>query len=158
MNTVNVILILNGVVLTCHSYGSSGNDMLEAEEQFRKLAKGMGCHDKTISEAIAGGYYIQVGAYSINLVSNCNKEEKDKGWQEDDECPNCHCGTLGLENGHLVCRGECGQFIEKDFQETMNGLLKQCKKCGSKLLDNGLCPDVTCPYSDRQQNETYTEG
>ena|ERR1035437_9316861 len=26
----------------------------------------------------------------------------------EDECPNCHNGTIGLENGRLVCRGECG--------------------------------------------------
>ena len=30
------------------------------------------------------------------------------GLQEYDECPNCKFGTLGRENGRLVCRGECG--------------------------------------------------
>ena len=25
-----------------------------------------------------------------------------------DECPNCKCGTLGMELFRLVCRGECG--------------------------------------------------
>lgn len=33
-----------------------------------------------------------------------------------------------------------------------------CKKCGSDLRKNGKCTDETCPYSDRQQHETYTEG
>jgi len=28
--------------------------------------------------------------------------------EEEGECPNCHNGTLGLEEGRLVCRGECG--------------------------------------------------
>lgn len=28
--------------------------------------------------------------------------------EPEDECPNCHNGTIGLENGRLVCRGECG--------------------------------------------------
>ena len=32
-----------------------------------------------------------------------------------------------------------------------------CKKCGTNLNKKGLCKDVTCPYSDRQQSETYTE-
>ena len=26
----------------------------------------------------------------------------------EDECPNCKNGTIGLEQGRLVCRGECG--------------------------------------------------
>ena len=28
---------------------------------------------------------------------------------EEEECPNCSNGTIGLENGRLVCRGECGR-------------------------------------------------
>ena len=28
----------------------------------------------------------------------------------EDECPICHNGTLGLEEGQLVCRGECGNI------------------------------------------------
>lgn len=32
-----------------------------------------------------------------------------------------------------------------------------CKKCGSRLKE-GLCCDATCPYSDRKQDEGYTEG
>jgi len=33
-----------------------------------------------------------------------------------------------------------------------------CKKCGSDLTKRGYCQDETCPYSDRLQHETYTEG
>lgn len=33
-----------------------------------------------------------------------------------------------------------------------------CKKCGSELRASGKCSDQTCPYSDRKQSETYTEG
>ena len=29
------------------------------------------------------------------------------------ECPNCHNGTIALENGRLVCRGECGNDFGK---------------------------------------------
>ena len=33
-----------------------------------------------------------------------------------------------------------------------------CKKCGTNLTKRGYCKDITCPFSDRQQHETYTEG
>jgi len=48
----------------------------------------------------------------------------------------------------LVAEIESGERYEKTH----------CKKCGTPLRPNGKCKDVTCPYSDRQQNETYTEG
>jgi hypothetical protein len=32
-----------------------------------------------------------------------------------------------------------------------------CKKCGS-AVHKGFCTDETCPYSDRPQDETFTEG
>lgn len=32
-----------------------------------------------------------------------------------------------------------------------------CQRCGSPL-DDGLCTDETCPYSDRSQDATFTEG
>ena len=144
MNTVNVIVCHGNLVTSCFSFGSSGDEMLKAEEQFRTSAAEFGAHEKSIQQALdtdRGEAFICQGKWSINLVSNSNKE--DEGWQEDDECPNCHCGTLGLENGHLVCRGECGQFIEKNFQETMNGLIKRCQLCGNQLLDNGECPSTS---------------
>ena len=31
--------------------------------------------------------------------------------EEGEECPNCRNGTLALEDGRLVCQGECGQFF-----------------------------------------------
>lgn len=117
MNTVNVIVCHGNLVTKCFSFGSSGDDMLKAEEQFRTTAAELGAHEKTIQQALEtdrGEAFICQGKWSINLVSNCNTEE-----------------------------------IAED---------RLCKKCGTKLLDNGMCPDVTCPYSDRQQNETYTEG
>jgi len=42
--------------------------------------------------------------------------------EEDIECPNCHSGTLGIENDRLVCRGECGHdFGHKDDIVDYNG-------------------------------------
>jgi hypothetical protein len=32
--------------------------------------------------------------------------------EAEDECPNCKSGTVGLENGYLVCRGECGAVFQ----------------------------------------------
>ena len=34
------------------------------------------------------------------------------------ECPNCNNGTIGLEQGHLVCRGECGHDFGSVDSET----------------------------------------
>ena len=36
--------------------------------------------------------------------------------------------------------------------------VKFCKRCGTLLKKNGKCRDVTCPFSDRLQHETFTEG
>ncbi len=33
-----------------------------------------------------------------------------------------------------------------------------CQRCGSALTADGRCVDLTCPYSDRQQTDTFTEG
>ncbi len=35
---------------------------------------------------------------------------------------------------------------------------ESCEKCGTTLNSKGFCKDKTCPYSDRQQDQTYTEG
>jgi hypothetical protein len=35
----------------------------------------------------------------------------------DDECPNCQNGTLGFEEGRLVCRGECGTFFDNEDED-----------------------------------------
>ena len=40
---------------------------------------------------------------------------------------------------------------------TVEGIEDQepiCKKCGTSLTDEGECRDPTCPYSNRQQDET----
>lgn len=34
----------------------------------------------------------------------------------------------------------------------------ECKRCGTHLLEDGRCTDQTCPYSDRQQHETWAEA
>jgi hypothetical protein len=35
---------------------------------------------------------------------------------------------------------------------------EECDRCGTPLDSKGFCKDITCPFSDRQQDETYTEG
>jgi hypothetical protein len=32
---------------------------------------------------------------------------------------------------------------------------KTCERCGSSLLDDGYCRDITCPHSDYLQHETW---
>jgi len=56
--------------------------------------------------------------------------------------------------------GEPVGTIENSYEELFKQImaLNECKKCGSTLNDEGFCDDETCPYSDRQQNESYTEG
>ena len=42
--------------------------------------------------------------------------------EEEGECPNCHCGTLGFEEGRIKCRGECGHdFGEEGYMMDYNG-------------------------------------
>lgn len=37
-------------------------------------------------------------------------------------------------------------------------LKKLCRRCGSSLHENGRCCDLTCPFNDRAQDSSYTEG
>ncbi|MCK9433731.1 MAG: hypothetical protein M0R32_02655 [Candidatus Cloacimonetes bacterium] len=39
-----------------------------------------------------------------------------------------------------------------------DGGWEECDKCGCRLDHGGFCSDPACPYSDRQQDVTYTEG
>lgn len=48
------------------------------------------------------------------------KTEKTPAAFPEDECPLCHSGTVGLENGHLVCRGECGNDLGPYSPPTIN--------------------------------------
>jgi hypothetical protein len=60
---------------------------------------------------------------------------------------NCErCGKIGNEG--VWCERCGGNSRQK----------ASCKKCGTPLKPDGKCGDVTCPYSDRQQDETYSEG
>jgi len=44
------------------------------------------------------------------------------------------------------------------FEDSKKRLTHYCKRCGSPIKKNGHCKDLTCPYSDRKQNATFTEG
>jgi len=78
--------------------------------------------------------------------------------EEEEECPVCRCGTVGLEDGVLKCRGECGtnwpikeNNMEKYGQKTEDsGELEKtgsgdilCPKCGAKCEVHGKV--VKCP-------------
>jgi hypothetical protein len=46
-----------------------------------------------------------------------------------------------------------------DSVKAVQARSKTCKRCGSRLTKvRGRCIDKTCPYSDREQDKTFTEG
>lgn len=55
--------------------------------------------------------------------------------EEDDECPNCHNGTLEKQ-GHdvYVCRGECGAFFRGPCAHPNRNMNGGCDDCGDPSL------------------------
>ena len=47
------------------------------------------------------------------LASQTQEVMRREAASEEFECPNCHNGTVVLEDGHLVCAGECGAIFGK---------------------------------------------
>lgn len=45
-----------------------------------------------------------------------------------------------------------------DVLESLTGGDIHCHRCGSSIDDDGHCEDETCPYSDRNQAEEFTEA
>jgi hypothetical protein len=64
-----------------------------------------------------------------------------------------------IVDGVSLCESD---EVERDVADGLatyqRGARTSCQRCGSALATNGHCWDVTCPYSDRQQHETFTEG
>jgi hypothetical protein len=56
--------------------------------------------DELVSSASHMGY--TASDYRVVPAPTGEKPEAEA------ECPRCHSGTIGLECGRLVCRGECG--------------------------------------------------
>lgn len=50
------------------------------------------------------------------------------------------------------------ELSAKSMREELLKKSPTCRKCGSGLHENGRCCDLTCPFNDRTQNSTYTEG
>jgi hypothetical protein len=48
--------------------------------------------------------------YEGEIDFTCMEIGSDLG--DDDECPNCCCGTIEVVDGWIKCRGECGQNWE----------------------------------------------
>lgn len=48
------------------------------------------------------------------------------------------------------------KFMRVELLKTLGS--KTCRKCGSTIHENGRCSDLTCPFNDRPQDATYTEG
>jgi hypothetical protein len=60
----------------------------------------------------------------------------------------------------LLNVGNDGDVVNKEWtkEHGEEGALPACKKCGSDINSRGRCEDIACPYSDRDQDEEYTEG
>lgn len=41
--------------------------------------------------------------------------------------------------------------------EVVCEVIAACRRCGTLLSANGYCNDQTCPYSDHQQDGSWTE-
>jgi hypothetical protein len=55
--------------------------------------------------------------------------------EEDDECPNCHLGTLERTAPDVyVCRGECGAFFHGPCQHPNRNFNGGCDDCGDPSL------------------------
>lgn len=50
-----------------------------------------------------------------------------------------------------------GELAERYYNSFDTTPEPTCQRCGSMLVDD-RCADETCPYSDRLQNEVFTEG
>lgn len=61
-----------------------------------------------------------------------------------------------VDKGSVI--GTSSQMYDDAVSELMFLGDDFCKKCNSPLDEHGRCTDETCPYSDREQNETFTEG
>jgi hypothetical protein len=73
----------------------------------------------------AGAFLSSPRTLYIPICPKCGysvarREEEPKAQEQPEEgceCPNCHNGTIGLENDRLVCRGECGVVFPKSSGE-----------------------------------------
>ena len=88
------------------------------------------------SRRALAGYYEE--------LSLADMREGENQPEAGEECPNCHCGTVGvdLEGANLVCRGECGvdfgcihsNAVETDSNDPPTG---HCPDCGEDIIMPG---------------------
>jgi hypothetical protein len=57
---------------------------------------------------------------------------------EDDECPNCRCGTLEETDTEITCRGECGTTWCKHAHLELQGAVPHC---GGDIIVDVSCRD-----------------
>lgn len=55
-------------------------------------------------------------------------------------------------NAAPYCCGVCGSE-----EIGVYAFSPECRRCGSSLGPDKHCVDLTCPYSDRGQNDSFTE-
>lgn len=75
------------------------------EEEIDRLIAGLQAAQQKIKTAKAALPRLAVPIHSRQEV---------EVMQQDDECDNCHCGTLEEVDDGFNCRGECGAFFPKE--------------------------------------------
>ncbi len=71
--------------------------------------------------------------------------------------------AVGGNNATVLLETQGWRHRDKEMQFRLSEeldvavTLSLCKRCGSDLRHNGLCPDQTCPYSDYRQTDSFTE-
>ena len=75
------------------------------------------------------------------------------------------CGWNRDTQIDLLCEYILNQQDNAAFDDFLSGKADEefeadgvCKKCGTDLDYEGFCGDETCPFSDRMQDDEYTEG
>lgn len=76
--------------------------------------------------SIPGIYEILAEHFNNEVLTNLQRQREDEAYDleeeaaesdpmaADDECPNCHCGTLEETDDEFRCRGECGSVFRKE--------------------------------------------
>lgn len=102
------------------------------------------CQDTVVNTIMEGDTKCDCGAVGCN---------SDHPPQQGDSCPRCPGALIETHYSERAFCEQCGWSMSQEIDDK-----PCCQRCSSKLQDDGRCPDETCPYSDRQQGESFTEG
>lgn len=87
--------------------------------------------DKSLLEGLAPGDEVTWNDPDEGKCSGVYKIVDIVVFGPEEECHNCHSGTLGLEEGKLVCRGECGNSFE--LPDASDNVFRLRNEAGSEV-------------------------